>query len=129
MNDLRFLSVSDVLAIHHESIEIEGGSHGLRDIGLLESAVAMPQQGVGGAYLHEDIAAMAAAYLFHISNSHPFIDGNKRTGVLAALVFLEENGFSLSVSQKDLEQTVLRVAGGKMDKDELILWLRKQLDL
>lgn len=95
MRSVRFLSVSDVLDIHRETIDTEGGTHGLRDVGLLESAASMPRQQFGGAYLHEDLAAMAAAYLFHLSSNHPLLDGNKRVAVLAALVFLAENVYPL----------------------------------
>lgn len=127
MHGLRFLSVEDVLELHRETIDIEGGSHGIRDLGLLESAVAMPQQSFGGAFLHEDLTAMAAAYLYHLSGNHPFVDGNKRAAVLAALVFLEENGIPVTIPPKLLEEVVLNVAASRMTKDELTTWLREQL--
>ncbi|MDP6358557.1 MAG: type II toxin-antitoxin system death-on-curing family toxin [Planctomycetota bacterium] len=125
--EIHFLSVEDVLVLHRESIVQEGGSHGVRDIGLLDSAVAMPQQQFGGQYLHEDIPAMAAAYLFHISSNHPFVDGNKRAGTLAAMVFLEENGVSVTTAVKEFEETVLSVARGDMGKDELTEWFREKV--
>ena len=83
-----FLTVEDVLQIHDEQLSAYGGATGIRDQGLLESAVAMPQASFGGAYLHEDLPHMAAAYAFHIAQNQPFLDGNKRTGLVAALVFL-----------------------------------------
>ena len=89
---LRFLSVEDVLAIHENTIAVEGGLGGLRDAGLLESAVLMPQQQFGGEYLHPDLGAMAASNLFHIAQNHAFQDGNKRTAALRFLVFLSING-------------------------------------
>lgn len=127
MRGIRFLSVADVLDLHRETIDIEGGSHGIRDLGLLESAVAMPQQAFGGTFLHEDLGGMAAAYLYHISANHPFVDGNKRAAVLAALVFLEENGVSVTIPPGRLEKVVLRIAAGQMAKDELTAWLREHL--
>src|SRR5436305_14520652 len=89
---LRFLSVEDVLQIQDDTIGIEGGLRGVRDMGLLESAVLMPQQQFGGVYLHEGLGAMAAAYLFHIASNHPFLDGNKRAAAMSALIFLDVNG-------------------------------------
>ena len=127
MHGLRFLSVGDVLELHRETIDIEGGSHGIRDLGLLESAVGMPQQSFGGVFLHEDLTAMAAAYLYHLSGNHPFVDGNKRAAVLAALVFLEENGILVTIPPKLLEEVVLNVAASRMTKDELTTWLREHL--
>jgi death-on-curing protein len=122
----RFLSVEDVLVIHANTIEVEGGSPGLRDAGLLESAVLMPQQRFGGEYLHRDIAAMAASYLFHICQNHAFYDGNKRTAVLAALVFLEINGVETLPEPDRLEEVTLAVAAGEMSKDELTRWMSAQ---
>jgi len=87
VNDPVFLDVDDVVWIHDVQIELFGGQTGTRDRGLLESAVAMPQQRFGDAYLHEDLFAMAAAYAFHISENQPFIDGNKRTALAACLDF------------------------------------------
>jgi len=123
---LRFLSVDDVLAMHEDTITNEGGSAGLRDRGLLESAVLMPQQQFGGAYLHDGVAAMAAAYLFHIAANHAFIDGNKRTGALAALVFLDVNGCKKLPAADDLEHVTLAVASGTMTKEALTEWMRQQ---
>ena len=118
-----FLSIDDVLAIHTNTIGVEGGSPGLRDAGLLESAVLMPQQQFGGDYLHQGLAAMAAAYLFHIAQNHAFYDGNKRTAVLAALVFLDINGVGALPEPDELERATLAVAAGEMAKEELIDWM------
>jgi death-on-curing protein len=127
MKAIIFLSVEDVVIIHTSAIEHEGGMEGMRDHGLLDAAVAMPRQQFGGVYLHEDVAAMAAAYLFHIAQNHPFLDGNKRAAVMAAFVFLDKNGIELTVSSKELEAVTRRVAAGEMAKDELIRWMRKQI--
>lgn len=84
-----FLDIHDVLRIHEDQIERYGGSAGLRDPGLLASAVETPRSTFDGKLLHDDLFEIAAAYLFHIVNNHPFVDGNKRTGTAAALIFLD----------------------------------------
>ena len=127
MAAIRFLSVDDVLAIHQNTIANEGGLVGLREAGLLEAAVLMPQQRFGGKYLHPDLAAMASAYLFHISQNQAFLDGNKRTAVLAALVFLTANGVESLPPPDVLEEMTLRIASGKATKAELTEWMRAQL--
>ncbi len=127
-DDVRFLSVEDVITIHEDTLRHEGGLAGLRDPGLLESAVLMPQQQFGGAYLHAGLAEMAAAYLFHIAQNHAFNDGNKRTAALAALIFLDVNGVGSLPPPDELEEMTLAVAAGKATKDELIAWMRAQLD-
>ena len=125
---IRFLSVEDVLAIHEDTIEHEGGMTGVRDPGLLESAVMMPQQRFDGQYLHNGLAAMAAAYLFHIAQNHPFHDGNKRAAVLAALVFLDVNGATSLPESQALEAMTFAVASGNATKDELTDWMHQQID-
>ena len=127
MGEIIFLDVADVFAMHASTLEKEGGIYGLRDVGLLEGAVAMPRQQFGGQYLHEDLGAMAAAYLYHIAMNHPFLDGNKRAAVIAAYVFLDNNGVELTVPQKELEQITLQVAAGELSKDELTTWFRSQI--
>lgn len=127
MTAIRFLSVEDVLAIHQNTIGNEGGLAGLRDAGLLESAVLMPQQQFGGDYLHEDLASMASAYLFHIAQNHAFHDGNKRAAVLAALVFLSVNGVKSLPDPDALEEMTMRVASSEVGKDELTEWMRSEL--
>ena len=127
MEGIIFLSVEDVLLLHTDTIDVDGGSHGVRDHGLLDAAVAMPRQQFGGAYLHEDIAAMAAAYLFHIAQNHPFIDGNKRAAVMSALAFLSANSVELVMAPSDLEAITLKVAAGDMAKEKLTSLLRSQI--
>lgn len=124
MSDLRFLSVENVIELHRRTIEREGGTHGVRDYGLLESAVASPRQSFGGEYLHPDISSMAAAYLFHLVKNHPFVDGNKRAGALSLLLFLDANKPEMIPQPEDLERVTLAVAEGSMDKESLIAWLR-----
>lgn len=122
-----FLSVENVLQIHEDTISIEGGLRGIRDLGLLESAVAMPRQQFGGDYLHEGVAAMAAAYLFHIASNHPFVDGNKRAAALAALVFLDINRIDPLPDPDELETATLDVARGAFDKAALTRWFRERV--
>jgi len=125
MAPLRFLDVRDVLALHEETIAIEGGMAGVRDHGLLDSAVAMPRAQFGGEYLHKNIFDMAAAYLFHIAGNHPFHDGNKRAALIACLTFLRENGHACTASVGQLEQLTLAVARSGLDKPTIAAFLQE----
>lgn len=127
MEAITFLNVDDVLLLHADTIDTDGGSHGVRDHGLLDAAVAMPRQQFSGQFLHEDLAAMAAAYLFHIAQNHPFVDGNKRAAVMSALAFLHVNNIATLPAPQELEAVTLRVAAGEMRKDELTKWLRSHI--
>ncbi len=120
-----FLTVEDVLDIHARQMERYGGVSGIRDVGLLESAVAQPQATFQGQFVHADLFAMAAAYLFHIVRNHPFVDGNKRTGLLSALVFLDINGVAIDRESEALYGLTLAVAEGRADKDEVEKVLRE----
>jgi len=120
-----FLGLDEVLELHRDQIERYGGSAGVRDLGLLESALAAPQAGSGGEYFHADLREMAAAYLFHIVRNHPFVDGNKRVGALAAFVFLRLNGRTLTASERAFERLVRRVADGRADKATVIAFFRR----
>ena len=112
-----FLTLDHILRLHSRQIERFGGSDGIRDIGLIESAIAQPEQGFGGEYFHKDIAGMAAAYLFHLVSNHGFVDGNKRIGAAAALVFLELNGVDTDpIDEAALEALTLGIAAGDCDK-------------
>ena len=119
-----FLTLEDVLEVHRDQIERYGGTLGIRDNGLLESAIAAPQAGFGGHCLHRDLYEMAAAYLFHLVQNHPFIDGNKRVGTATALVFLVLNGAETNIPNKELVEMVLSVAKGKLDKPAIAEFLR-----
>jgi death-on-curing protein len=110
------LTVDDVMALHQRQLDRFGGGAGLRDRGLLESAVAQPQASFGGSFAHEDLVAMAGAYLFHIVSNHAFIDGNKRAGLLAALTFLHINGLHLRGESEALYALTMAVAEGRNDK-------------
>ena len=122
MNPL-FLALDEVLGLHAEQIRLFGGSSGIRDIGLLQSAMGSVEATFGGAFLHETIFAMAAAYLYGICRSHPFIDGNKRTAVGAALTFLEMNGVEVDADEDAFYDLVIRVAEGRVSKASVTVFL------
>jgi death-on-curing protein len=122
---MRYLTVEQVLFLHARLIEETGGSHGIRDIGLLESAVARPQATFGGEELYPDVFSKAAALMHSLIRNHPFIDGNKRTGITAAALLLRANGFRLEASNAELEALALRVARGEPDAAEAAVWLRE----
>jgi death on curing protein len=127
-----YLDAEGVLAIHAEVLAAHGGSPGLRDQGLLESAVAAPQASFGGDLLIRDPVEIAAAYLFYLCRNHAFVDGNKRTALAAALVFLQENGMlkdpGLPARNADAwEALVLDVASSRIDREETTARLRKLL--
>jgi death-on-curing protein len=111
-----FLTLHEIIAIHRDQIARYGGSEGVRDWGLLHSAIAMPAAGFGGQLLHGDLCEMAAAYLFHIVKNHPFIDGNKRVGAVAACVFLSLNGLRMTADNDTWANLVLSVAQGDTPK-------------
>lgn len=125
VEDPVFLTLGEVIEIHRDQIERYGGDPGIRDLGLLQSAMAVPAAGFGGRYLHTDLCEMAVAYLFHITQNHPFIDGNKRTGAVASLVFLSLNDVELEADEEEFERVVLGVAEGKIDKASVAEFFRK----
>ena len=118
--DPLFLSLDEVLEIHSQQIQIYGGSQGVRDTGGLESAIATPQATFGGEFLHTSSPAMAAAYLFHLCQNHPLIDGNKRTAANAAITFLLMNDWEPLFNEDQLVEVVLSIATGGMLKPELV---------
>jgi len=119
MQTPRFLTVDEVLEIHLDQIQRYGGAAGLRDIGLLESAVHAPAARFGGRFLLRDPFEMAAALLVSLVNNHAFIDGNKRTGTAASLVFLLLNGFSIREDEPVLSDLVLAVATGTAGREHV----------
>lgn len=120
-----YLSLEQVLFVHEDQIERYGGSSGLRDLSLLESAIFRPQSSFGGEDLYPTIFVKAAALMHSIILNHPFIDGNKRTGMATGLVFLELNGYSLKVSQDILINTALHIAEKKLGIEEIAELLEK----
>jgi death-on-curing protein len=127
MSGPAFLTLEQVVLIHQRMIAEFGGDPEVRDYGLLESAVAMPAARFSGEFLHQGIPAMAAAYLFHLCRNHPFMDGNKRTAVAAAEVFIRLNGKSLAATDKELEQITVGVADGSVSKEAAIAFFRRQV--
>lgn len=124
MSDVVFLTVEDVLAIHAHQIAHFGGSLGLRDGGLLASAVAQAQASFGGRYVHADRFEMAAAYHFHLVQNHAFVDGNKRVGLAAALVFLELNDAPIESGTDALYECTMATARGELSKNEIAALFR-----
>lgn len=122
---IHFLSVDLVKTFHNDQIARYGGIRGVRDENLLESAVMQAQISFGGEYVNQDIHTMAAAYGFHICKNHPFLDGNKRTALIAMYVFLSKNGFRLIASKKQLYALILKLAQGEISKEELTNFLQE----
>lgn len=120
-----FLSLTEVLEIHQDQVARYGGASGIRDINLLKSALAMPSATYSGEFLHTDVYEMAAAYLFHLVRNHPFLDGNKRAGAVAAMVFLALNGYDFDTPEDDLAEMVLAVARGELNKAEVAVFIRR----
>ena len=126
MADFTFLEIEVVMAIHEEQLAVHGGGVGLRDAGLLESALARPLNRI--AYDPEaDVAVLAAAYAFGIARNHPFIDGNKRTAFVAMELCLLLNGCRLVASDEDALMAMLRLAAGEIEEDAFALWIRDHL--
>ncbi len=118
MDGLIFITVGNAIKIHQRIINDFGGDDGLRDRGLLESAVAMPRAMFSGNYLHPNVPSMAAAYHYHLCTNHPFIDGNKRVAVAVAEVFLRANGLELTASDDEIVEITLGLANGTVGKQE-----------
>jgi len=119
------LTVEIVREIHAEAIAKFGGSDGVRDVALLESAVAAPQASFGGKSPYRDVAEVAAAYLFYLCRNHPFMDGNKRAALGACIVFLRLNGVEPKADGPDWDALTLAVAASAIDRDETTKRLRK----
>ncbi|MEX2270698.1 MAG: type II toxin-antitoxin system death-on-curing family toxin [Vicinamibacterales bacterium] len=126
-NDCLHLTVDDVGLIHERALARFGGLDGVRDVALLESAVAAPQAGFGGQSVYTDLVEIAAAYLFYICRNHPFLDGNKRTGLGACILFLHLNGIETPPDDPEWEGLVVDVASGHLDRDGATARLRQVL--
>jgi death-on-curing protein len=125
VSEPEFLDLEDVLAIHDRQIAEFGGAPGIRDQALLESALATPRATFGGSYVHESPFGMAAAYAFHLAQNQPFMDGNKRTGLAAALVFLRLNGYRVVDPADELYEAMIAVAERRLDKNGLASTLER----
>ncbi len=122
---MKYLNVEQILFLHARVIEETGGSHGVRDMGLLESAVARPQATFEGLEPYLDIFSKAAALMDSLIRNHPFVDGNKRTGVTAAAIFLRRNGWLLNASNRELEDFTWQVASAELSISQAARWLKK----
>ena len=125
MSQWRWIDRRVLIAIHDMQLAEHGGGAGPRDDNLLESALAKPHN--LAAYGKPNVAALAAAYGYGISRNHAFIDGNKRTGLVAAELFLGSNGYRLVVGDADCVLTMLAVASGDITEDEFAAWLRQNI--
>lgn len=121
---MRYLTVKDVLLLHELAIEKSGGSHGLRDFKLLDSATARPKSTFAGRSLYPNIFSKAAALCHSLIKNHPFIDGNKRTGLLAAMTFLELNNYQILAKQKEIVRFVLKIDQENIGIEEIARWLK-----
>ena len=121
------LTLEQIVELHDLLVRETGGSHGVRDMGAVESAVAQPQMGFGGEDLYPTLVEKAAALGFSLINNHAFVDGNKRIGLSATVALLRANGSDLKATHDDLEAVVLAVASGEMARDEWTNWLRAHL--
>lgn len=123
-----FLTLDEALAIHAHQIARYGGALGIRDRGLLESALAMPAATFGGERLHPSLPEQGAAYLFHLVRNHPFVDGNKRVGLACSLAFLRLNGVRVRATDDDLVDIVTGVAEGRRSKADVAVFLRERAE-
>ena len=120
-----FLTLAELIEIHRNQIELYGGNPGIRDITLVSSAIVIPKSTFDGDFLHGGLLEMAAAYVYHIYQNHPFVDGNKRVALVAGLVFLKLNGISIEDPRGELYSLMMRVAAGKTGKDAIAATLKR----
>lgn len=123
MNKIVFIPKKVILFSHDQLIQRYGGSTGIRDMKLLESALEQPKATFGGTYLHDTIFKMAAAYGYHLCNNHPFIDGNKRISLVAMDIFLQQNGYEIVATEKETYKVIMRLSTGNLSKEQLTSWL------
>jgi death-on-curing protein len=124
---IRYLSVEQVLRLHVHQIGRFAGGKGLKDRGALEAAVARPRATFGGEDLYADVASKTAALMHSLVMNHPFVDGNKRVGAMAAELFVEINERKLLASDEDFEEITLAVARGEVDAGRLAIWFRQRI--
>lgn len=125
MKEPEWLGLEIVLDVHAEQLALFGGSDGVRDLGLLESALARPVNKFG--YGESDLAALAAAYAFGLARNHPFVDGNKRVAFAAIIVFLGLNGIDFVVPPEEATAVMLSLAAGEIDEQQLTRWIADNL--
>lgn len=123
-----FLTIDEVLGIHADQVDRYGGSPGIRDLRLLESAMSMPEAGFAGEMMHPTIFEQAAAYLFHLCKNHPFVDGSKRVALAASLAFLSLNGFDVDATEDEVVELVVGVAAGDVHKAEVAVFFQRHAE-
>ena len=123
----RYLSLSEILILYKKVIEQSGGSSGIRDLHLLESAISQPRMTFGGNDLYPNLIEKAAMLCFFLIKNHPFIDGNKRIGHAAMETFLILNDFEINADISEQEEIILKLANNQIDKDLFIAWVRKNI--
>ncbi len=122
---VHFIPQEVVLTIHADLLQRYGGEPGLRDAGLLDSALAQAQITVGGKHVHRTIFDKAAAYGYHVCKNHPFVDGNKRVAFVLIDIFLQKNGWEVLSTEEEAYQTMMDLASGKLSKPQLSKWLKE----
>ena len=122
---IRFLPIEAALTIHADLLQRYGGQPGLRDRGLLESALAQPKMTFARKHVHKTIFDMAAAYGFHVCKNHPFVDGNKRVSLVLMDIFLQKNGWEIVAHEEETYSMVMELASGKFTKPQLAHWLKE----
>ncbi|GAP95980.1 type II toxin-antitoxin system death-on-curing family toxin [Leptolyngbya sp. NIES-2104] len=124
---IRYLPLIEILDLHRRIVETSGGAIGIRDLGMLESAIAQPRMTFGGEELYPSLLDKAAALGFSLVMNHPFVDGNKRIGHAAMETFLVLNGLEISASVDEQEQTILALAAGELEREQFVEWLKKHV--
>ena len=122
MSDVEWLTISMIVSIHDEQLVVHGGPGGIRDMGALESAIDRPRN--KWAYEQAELPELAAAYAYGIAKNHPFVDGNKRTSLLALYTFLGVNGVDFVVSEADAAAMILSLAAGEVGEEGLTRWIK-----
>jgi len=123
---MNYLTATEVAVIHARLIQRTGGRQGIRDIGLLESAIARPKATFDQNDLYPTLWEEAAALMEPLISNHPFVDGNKRAGVVCAGLFLERNGYTLTASNKAVYDFTMKIAQGKINLEEIAQWLKEK---
>ena len=124
---IRYLTLSEVLALYHGVMKIGGGEEGIRDLGALQSALAQPWMTFGGDYLYPDLAAKAGALVYSLVKNHPFVDGNKRVAHAAMESFLILNGYEIEANVTEQEKVMREVAAGRMGRKDLEAWIERRM--
>lgn len=127
MKSIVFIPKHIIINFHEQLIKLYGGTVGIRDEGLLDSALEQPKALFGSSYLHNSLNKMAAAYGFHLCKNHPFIDRNKRIALVAMDTFLQRNGYEICASEKEAYEAIIKLASGELSKKELTEWLEKNI--